>query len=101
MFFAVLHFYWGDQGVFRDEARCAVGAHSLRGSAEPGGPDTGPNRLENLTLLYRRLLCNHGNYVNIEIINVYVSCLWILSVNSVGSCPVEELALHLNHIILL
>lgn len=58
MVFAVLRFYWGEQEVFRDEARCAVGAHGVRGSAEPGGADTGPDRLENLTLLYRRLLCN-------------------------------------------
>jgi len=61
MVFTVLHFYWGEQGLFRDGARCASGARGMRGSAEPGGPATGPDGHENLTLVYLRLLYNQGN----------------------------------------
>lgn len=58
----------------------------------------GPHGHKNLTLVYRRLLCNQGNCVNIEMINVRVLYLWIASVYGVCSCPVEELVLHLNHV---
>lgn len=35
-FFAVLHLYQGEQGVFGDGARRAGGVRGVRGSAEPG-----------------------------------------------------------------